>query len=357
MPFKRPTLSEINQRLIAKVNAELEGADANLRYSPENVLAALVAMASHEMHGYVSYVSRQILVDTAESEYLERHAAIWGIYRKAATKASGDVQFTGTNGAVVPAGMIVKRQDDIEYTVDADIVIVGANGSGSITAIEVGASANAVIGTSIGLVNPISGIESEGAVVDDGSGSGLTGGTDIETDNSLRTRTLSRIQQPPHGGAAFDYIDWATSVAGVTRAWVYPNQYGLGTVGVAFVMDNKEGSIIPSAGEVSTVQDYIEERRPVTAEVSVFAPTLTAIDFEIHINPNSVAVQEAIKAELNDLFMRESEPGKTILISHIREAISTATGEYDHVLVSPVADVAMPFGEMAELGTVTWGAL
>lgn len=357
MPFNRPTLSEIQQRLIAKVNAELQGADANIRFSPENVLASVIAMASHEMHGHISFLARQILVDTAEGEFIERHAQIWGIYRKAATASSGNVQFTGLNGSVVPQGSIVKRQDDVEYSVDDDIVIVGTDGAGTITALDEGAAGNSIIGTNISLVNPITGVESAGIVIDDGSGAGLTGGTNTETDESLQSRTKSRIQQPPHGGAGFDYIEWAKEISGVTRAWVYPNQYGLGTVGVSFVMDNKEAGIIPSAGEVEAVQTHIEALRPVTAEVSVFAPTLVAIDFEIDLNPNSVAVQTAIEAELNDLFLRESEPGKTILISHIREAISTATGEYDHVLVSPIADVAMSFGEMAELGTVTWGAL
>ena len=41
-------------------------------------------------------------------------------------------------------------------------------------------------------------------------------------------------------------------------------------------------------------------------------------------------------------------------MSHIREAISTAAGETDHVLTSPTADVVESATEIATLGTVTF---
>jgi uncharacterized phage protein gp47/JayE len=67
-----------------------------------------------------------------------------------------------------------------------------------------------------------------------------------------------------------------------------------------------------------------------------------------------VAVREQVAAELSDLLRREAEPGGTILISHIREAISTAVGEVDHVVVSPVANVAHAPHEMPVTGEITW---
>ncbi|HEU4708293.1 MAG TPA: baseplate J/gp47 family protein, partial [Methylophilaceae bacterium] len=204
-------------------------------------------------------------------------------------------------------------------------------------------------GSTLSLSSPITGLNSDATVGVDG----LSGGTDQEDDASLRARLISRIQQPPHGGAKFDYETWAKEVAGVTRAWVYPNELGLGTVVVRFVRDD-DASIIPDAGEVTTVQDYIDARRPVTADVTVVAPTAVPLDFTIELTPNTSTVKAAVQAELEDLLKREAEPGGTILLSHIREAISIAAGEENYTMSSPSADVTHSTGEIATMGTITW---
>jgi uncharacterized phage protein gp47/JayE len=82
----------------------------------------------------------------------------------------------------------------------------------------------------------------------------------------------------------------------------------------------------------------------------------------IQLSPNTASVQAAVQAELEDLFRREAgvEDGAgsgTVLLSHIREAISRAEGETDHVLVSPAADVTLSAGEIATVGNLTFQAL
>jgi uncharacterized phage protein gp47/JayE len=208
------------------------------------------------------------------------------------------------------------------------------------------------------LVTPISGIEGTGTVDADG----LTGGTDIESLTLLLERLIRRIQDPPKGGAPGDFVTWALEVAGVTRAWEYvgvdgEGNPGIGKVALAFVRD-EDDSIIPSAGEVEEVQDYLNDRF-FGEEVIVFAPTAAPMAFEIRLSPNTVAVQNAVKAELQDMITRDAEPGGTIPISRINEAISAAAGEVDHLLVSPTADVEHDFGEMATYNAAgfTWDDL
>ena len=67
-----------------------------------------------------------------------------------------------------------------------------------------------------------------------------------------------------------------------------------------------------------------------------------------------MAVEAAVTAELQDMITRDAIPGGTILYSHIMEAISIATGETDHVLVSPAANVTHATYEIAVMGTITW---
>jgi uncharacterized phage protein gp47/JayE len=350
MPFSRPTLSELIDRVASDIETRLPGTDARLRRSNLNVLARIHAAGVHGLYGFLDWLAKQLMPDTAEAEHLARWTSIWGVTRKAAVAATGNVSFGGTNGTAIPAGTLIQRADGAQFTTDAEGTISGGSATIAVTAAVAGADGNADASTSLTLVSPIAGINTTATV----AAGGLSGGADEEDDDSLRERLLSRVQRQPHGGADFDYETWALEVAGVTRAWVYPQELGLGTVTVRFVRDD-DVSIIPDAGEVAAVQAYIDARRPVTAAVTVVAPTAVPLDFEISgLNPNNTPVKAAIEAELEDLLRREAEPGGTILISHIREAISAAAGEYDHVLVSPSANVTHTPGQLATMGTITW---
>ena len=349
MSFARPDLQTLIDRAAGDIETRLPGADARLRRSNLNVLARVHAGGVHGLYGYLDWLSQQILVDLAESEILERHASIWGIARVPAAFAVGQATATGTNGTVVPAGTIFRRADGAEYATTAEATIASSTATLTLTAIEAGQAGNASANTTLSIVTPIAGLNAAATV----TASGLTSGADIEDDDSLRARVLARIQQPPHGGARHDYIAWAKEVPGVTRAWCYPQELGTGTVTVRFVRDD-DASIIPDPAEVAIVQAYIDARRPVTANLTVVAPVAVPVAFQIELTPNSASVQAAVEAELRDLLLRESEPGSTILVSHIREAISLAAGETDHVLVAPAADITHTIGQMATFGSITW---
>ena len=111
----------------------------------------------------------------------------------------------------------------------------------------------------------------------------------------------------------------------------------------------------PTAGAVAVVQAKIDLERPVTAKNSLaFAPFDNPMAVSMEILPNTPAVQASVTTALEELILREAEPGGTLLISKIREAISTAAGELNHVLTVPAADVTVAAGELTTLGTVTF---
>lgn len=352
MAYARPSLTEIIERKITDIDSRLPTASARLRRSVLNALLRASAAVEHGLYGFIQWLSRQIIPDTAEAEFLERHANWWGITRVAASSAIGNITVTGSG--TVPAGVVLQRADGIEYTVDTEVVIT-SSGVVAVTCSTAGAAGNTSAGAKLSFVSPIAGIDSSATTED------LTGGADIETDDALRARLRERVQQPPHGGAKNDYIAWAKEVAGVTRVWSMPLWLGAGTVGVFFVRDN-DASIIPDTAEVQAVQDYIDSVRPVTANVTVIAPIAAPQDMTIQIKPNDSITQANITAELTDLFSRAAnvEDGNgagTILISHIREAVSIAAGESDHVMVSPTANITLSIGEIATLGTITFQSL
>lgn len=349
MPFTRPTLAELIDRAAADLDSRLPGADARLRRSNLGVLSRVHAGAVHSLYGYLDFIARQIMPDTAEAEYLERWASIWGIPRNPAAAATGTITVTGTDGNTIPSGTTWQRSDGASFSADSAATIASGTASVPVSASVAGLAGETTSGSTLSLVNPLSGVTATATV----AAPGLTGSADIETDAALLARLLARIRNPPHGGAAFDYVAWALEVPGVTRAWCYPLYSGDGTVGVFFVRDN-DASLIPDSTEVATVQAHIDSVRPVTAAATVYAPTAHALDLTIAVTPNTTDVKAAVSAELTDLLLREAAPGTTILLSHIREAVSIAAGETNSIITVPSADFTNTAAQIAVLGTITW---
>lgn len=350
MPFARPTLTEIIDRVVFDISSRITGVEgAVLRRSLIGILGRAEAGAVHLLYGYLDWIANQVIPDTAETEFLERWCAIWGVIRKPASFSTGQVTFTTAIGSIITAGTVVQRQDGMQYEVLNEVTSSGSTVTADVQALTSGAASNTAAGVIVSLLSPVAGVQSNAVV----SSGGLTSGADVEDDDSLRARLIQRIQEPPQGGAAADYITWALEVPGVTRAWVYPLQMGAGTVTVMFVADNND-PIIPSPDLVEDVYDHIEIKRPVTAELFVVAPVADALNMTIKLSPNTAEVRAAVTAELNDLITRMAEPGGTIYISKIREAVSTAAGEDNNQVVTPIADVVSATGHMSVLGTITF---
>lgn len=351
MTFARPTLSQLIDRSKSDISSRLQTGPL-LPRSVLGVLATVHAGALHQLYGYLDYIARQIIVDTADSEYLSRWASIWGIIRNPATYATGNITFTGSVGSVIPSGTRVQRVDGVEFDTTAELTLVSSSGSVAAKAVSAGAASNTDVAVSLSVTSPVSGVDSTAVV----AAGGLAGGADEESDDSLRVRLVARIQQPPHGGADFDYVAWAKEITGVTRAWCYPLYLGPGTVGVAIVTDDAVDGPIADSQVVDDVQDHIDALRPVTADVTVFTPVAVEMDPEIVLTPDNATVRAAVTAELKDMLRRDAEPGGTVYLSRIREAISIAAGESNHELVSPTDDVTVSTGELLTLGTITWSS-
>jgi uncharacterized phage protein gp47/JayE len=350
MAFTRPTLTELVDRIQSDFLSRLPLVGAVLRRSLVYVFSRVMAGAAHMLHGHLDFLARQLFADQSEEEFLLRQGALFGINLKPPAFAGGPVIFSGTNGTVIPAGTIVLRSDSTAYTVNADVTIASGTATAAVTASVAAENGNCIAGTALSLESPIAGVDSL-ATVNTG---GLVGGSDVEDLEDYRERVLERMRSAPHGGASADYIAWTKEVAGVTRAWVYPRELGAGNVTVRFMRDDDAGSPIPDSGEVATVQAHLNAVRPVTAIVTVVAPVAVPINFTIHPVPDTTATRAAITAELTDLLRREAEPGVTTLLSHLRAAISNATGITDYTLTSPAADVTHTTGQIATMGTITW---
>ena len=356
MPLARPTLAELKAQVAAELATRL-GLGALLPRGFLLPIAYVQAGRAHLVHGFLENAAKNFFPDTAESEFLERWGQIIGVGRLPAAKATGRVLFTGTNGSTIPTGTELSRADGTRYLTTESGVIAGGDDDVAVEAVEAGVGGNLSEGAHLSLASPVAGVD-ELVVVEPG---GLGGGADQETDSAYRPRVLANLAAPKQGGAAKDYLDWTLEVPGVTRAWVLPDYLGRGTVGVTFAADEDPSGPIPPGALVDEVAAYLEDsRRPVTAEVIVFAPLEEPLTLEIHLFPNSLATREAVTASLSDLLAREGGPGSTLYLSHLREAVSIAAGEIDHEILlvngAAPADVLVGAGSLTTLDPldITW---
>ncbi|MFJ2713851.1 baseplate J/gp47 family protein [Pseudomonas sp. NPDC087346] len=345
MPFETPSLPVLIKR------AQSDLASDSLRQSDAQVLARTLGGAVYGLYGYLDWISEQILPDSADESTLERIASLrLNQPRKPAQVASGTVRFNARIGAVLDVDTLLQASDGRTYKVTASSVLRHGINNTSLAALDAGPVGNAEAGLTLSLVQTIAGIVGNSFVVQP---PGLTGGVAEESLESLRARVIRSYRLIPHGGSAQDYETWALECPGVTRAWCRGNFLGPGTVGV-FVMRDDDVQPIPNEEQLAQVQAYIEPLRPVTADVNVMAPVQVLVNYKLRITPDTSAVRAAIENQLRDLHNREAGLGETLLLSHINEAISSATGETDHSLVSPSENVTAASNQLLTFGGCEW---
>ncbi len=352
MAFSIPDLNTTRQQIAADIEAHLPGTEARTRRSTLGVLAFALAGAVQGLHAHIDYRYRNFLPDElADAEGVERWARRFKLWYRAATAAGGLVTISGTPGSTLLTGTTLQFTQDQLYTVREDLTLTASTGQVAVDAATAGSAGNLPAGARLTLVSPVVGIQSAATVGADG----LTGGADQEDLAGLRDRLHRRMAEPPQGGTLADYETWALeSHTAITRAWATEHEQGTGSVVVRVVCDNQE-SPIPGAEVLEAADTYIGERRPAgRRSVYVLPPVEAPVQYQIRAVPNTLQVRAAIEAELRDLHRREAAPGATLLLSHIREAVSLASGETDNAVLFPIADLLHSTGEMPTFGGITW---
>lgn len=371
MAFTRPTLAQIIDRIKSDFKSGLN-LQAILRRSFLDVFAKAFGGSSHTLHGHIDFaINEKFFPDTGDEATVIRWGTLYTLPRNDAQKGEFTIDVVGTTGGTLPAGQIYVRSDGTEYLVKDEIIVPALTTvSATIVAGDEfeGADANLAVNDEVSLQSAIAGIDSTGTVT-----AIEIEGEDLELLEDYRVRVLERLKFPPSGGTANDYVAFAKTVTGVTRAWVLPGFLGEGTVGLTFVEDgNAPASIIPSPAKVDEVQAAVLVLKPVTADLFTFAPIESEMNPEIQLKPNTTVVQNAVIDELNDLLAREAQVRNAIdpdqvglgiqfdgiiRLSQINEAISIAAGEEDHILISPTSDFQPSEGGLATLGTPIFTAL
>lgn len=365
--FALPTLGDLMGRARNAFRANLKGSDAWVWPNNIYVSAKVLAGMTFEVFGYLSYVSRQMFAHTApDLESLLMHGEEFGIPLRPAAPAEGAVKFTCDAAIAIDVGAVLQRTDGVQYIVTVGGALAAAGDiSLKVVAALDGKAGNAIDGTPLEIV---SGVTTSGVATAEADGD-IIMGADVEGIEDYRARILFRKRNPPHGGAAADYVMWAMQVSGVTRVFVERLWNGGGTVRVYVLMDDAFPNGIPDAAAVARVQSYIDTVAPAGAIVTVAAPVAYPVDVGIAgLAPMTTDVQNAVNAELRDMFFRRGRVSggdtahggmpflsvpETFSRSWVWQAAANASGEDRHSVTAPAADILIPIGRIAVPGTVT----
>lgn len=266
----RDTILELAAAHYAEFGGELDTAPESDAYR----MASAFALALEVLHAHALKVEASIFPDTALTDDLEHHAAIFGLSRKPATAARLVVMVS--NGGVgvntyALAGETLNHSDGTKYKpINSDgtprtSVTTGLLGTADILceAQTAGTVGNKGVPTSLIWSSTPAGLLATGSVV---GGSGLRFGTEAELDAALAQRLLAYLRSRPAAGNCADWQTWALEVAGSIEAWVYPatnpdaatTNATPGAVTVVVMGDRTVGNGLLDTNQLARIKGYIE---------------------------------------------------------------------------------------------------
>ena len=355
MPYSTPDFNVIRDGILRDIanQPRPDGKQANVASDGDYFIRANAhGCAVEGLYQHQQWIARQIFPDQADDEYVERHASLRKLTRKAATVASGTISLTGTVGSDVPVGTEAKTVSGVSFmTTVAGVIGGGGTAVVAAQAVVSGVAGNQGSGTLLNLTAAPAGIVSAASIV------AMTGGTDRESIASLLARLLFVLRNPPCGGALHDYYTWAMNVPGVTRAYPYSQRRGASTVDIVILT---EGGL-PDGALIAAVQAYIDTQRPTTANALVLAPAGVAVnvtaDLVLDAGYELADVGAVLDAKLAAYFSTLA-PRDTVFTNKVRSLISDTAGVVDFTLAAPLANVITLVDaihvEMPVLGVKAW---
>lgn len=252
--------TEIRNRMLGRVPNDLDKLEGSFFYDVFSPVSEEFAQIKVQLDEILNRVFIQKAIENGYSEEIEMRALENGIYRKQGSYAIGKVTFKGIDNTLIPKDTIVQTESGLQFKTMQDETIVNGKIDIPIQAVEVGSIYVVSVNTICQLPVQILGVTE---VINEAP---TEGGMDIEDDESLCNRYFEKIQKPITSGNDNHYKQWALEVKGIGDAKVFPLWNGNGTVKIVIVDSNKKK---PTEDLIEQVYEYIEEKRPIGAKVTI----------------------------------------------------------------------------------------
>lgn len=318
--------------MLTKLSADppLSANFAPTNYVPGDPLRTLLEIAGEgiaDVERMVQALGLGGYLQTAGGEWLdalvESHYALG---RQPSTFLRGAVRLTAAqdSGATAPPGLIVGTASGLKYqTLAAVNIPAGGYTDVPVQAESPGAHYNVPAGTLTVLHTPLPGLS-----VTNLPGWIAEAGADTESDDALRRRASLRWAELGGGATRAAYEYWAyTAHPAVDRVTVLDEHpRGQGTVDVLIWGSGGIGDEV-----VTAVDNYIQPRRPLTADVLVYSATERLVPLTVDLyapGADQAGIEAQVHAGLAGL-QRETSIGGTLYAAQITEVAMLPAGMLD----------------------------
>ncbi|MBP0725527.1 baseplate J/gp47 family protein [Bacillus sp. RG28] len=263
------TKLEIMQRMISAIGPNYDTSQGSFLFDAISAVATALEDTYFQLDSFLD----KAFLDTSYDSYLERLVGMFGIYRKSATQSTTILTISGVDGTMIPTGSRFYA-NDIYFSSTTGATISGGVASVAVTCEVAGTQGNIPANSIVNIVNPITG------VINITNSSAVNNGTDIETDDLLRSRAYVQIQQPPSSGNINDYRRWCLEVPGVGGVTILPLWNGNGTIKCVIVNSSMRAA---DTSLLTALQNNVEAKRPIGATVTYVSATELPLNISVKI--------------------------------------------------------------------------
>lgn len=333
--LKNSSINDIHKVGLSVLPADIDMSEGN---HPWNYTRPTAIIASELRQFIFPEIIKLIFPEWSYGTFLDEHAKGRKMKRREATAATGELTVTGAVGTVIQAGNLfstaaVNTEPSVDYKVLKSTKIPD---SGTVTVpiqcTQTGIIGNAQEDTIVLVSSNITGITS---VTNEEP---VTGGTDMESDESLIQRILEHDQSQGDSftGSVSDYKRWAMEVPGIGSATVIPAQDDSGIITIIITDSNGD----PATEQLCTsVYNHImkpddpdNRLSAANALIQVTPPATMPIGITVTVELSDGYTLESVKAAYMAqlaLYLPEALEAKEIKYTRLWAALSASEGVND----------------------------
>ncbi len=184
----------------------------------------------------------------------------------------------------------------------------------------------------------------------------FTGGSDSETDESLRARIIDSFKSLPNGANAAYYEKEVRQIDGVADVKVLPKNRGAGTVDI--VISAPGG--LPDDDLKQKVKEKLDEKREICVDIGILSPESENISVKANITAadgySQQQAAENVKESLNEYFSK-APLGQSVLRAKIGSLIYGSEGVENYELLQPAEDVFLSDTALPILSSMVIGQM
>lgn len=283
--YENESPEAVKARILARIDTGLDKREGSWTNNAVSAMAAEISDTYHAMDTLIP----AFYLEVGSGPYIDRQAAVVGIYRKPGAKSVCILQVTGKPGALVPAGATFYSTGKLAFAAVSDIIVSeSGTATGQLEAVEIGTAYNIGADEIDATARNFSGVDSY-------RNEAAAGGVDQETDEALLARYYARMRRTGTSGNMYHYEQWAMETAGVGACRVFAKHTGAGTVKLALAGDD----MVPASSEaVESCKAHVEEEMPIGPVLTVEAAGKLNVAVSVKVTVDGSATTGRVKEQL-----------------------------------------------------------